>query len=389
MKFFPRTFFAYLLTCVIASGLILYVGMGLARKQIRLMPQAQSDIVWTGAIQPPPSGDKPTTDTTTRTTVLEEGDVIHFEIFLSSSQSYPYASYDFSFFTEENERRLVDLETLQSFSFRVKCSPKNVLIFVLFTFDDKVSVLTRDNTHRVNWHFFTCDGYWSDKKIKLRDFETPDWWLQQMDLQLADKKFNLKKSMGFAIVNSLQSPRDTLSQISIAGLTGIEERPVYLYLSVFIVLILWVGLGWRAVILYARRLVDKAKMRMKEDMPLTAYQKLSISTRIDETKRKLLLFLATEYADPVLSLDATVERLGINKNKINTILKEELGLTFTAYVNKLRLTEAARLLSEHPEETISQIAYQVGFNNVSYFNKLFKETYGCSPKHFKSGLPSP
>ncbi len=128
---------------------------------------------------------------------------------------------------------------------------------------------------------------------------------------------------------------------------------------------------------------------MKEDMPLIAYQKLSISPQVDKTKRSLLLFLAQEYADPEISLDIIVERLGINKSKINTILKDELGMTFTAYINKLRLTEAARLLSEYPDETISQIAYRVGFNNASYFNKLFKETYGCSPKYFKSSSTQP
>lgn len=389
MKFFSRALLARILLTAVASALTIYAGLDLAEKEIHLMPQAKSEIVWTGSTQPRPLVADTPEQGLTRTKILSDDEIIQYEMFLSSQQSYPYGSYDFTFLTPENERRLVDLEPIESFRFRVKCSPRNVLIFVIFTFDDKVSALDKDWTHRVNWHFFTCDGYWADMQVKLKDFETPDWWLQDRGLELADKNYDLRKALGFAIVNSLQSPRDTPSQVSITDLVGIERRRLYVYLALVLAGAMWVVMIWWGFMLYAKRLVALARERMKEDMPLTAYQKLSMSTQVDKTKKSLLLFLAKEYADPEISLDLTMERLGINRNKINSILKEELGLTFTAYINKLRLTEAARLLSEHPEETISQIAYRVGFNNVSYFNKLFKETYGCSPKSFKADAPAP
>ncbi|MFJ1468494.1 helix-turn-helix domain-containing protein, partial [Massilia orientalis] len=52
--------------------------------------------------------------------------------------------------------------------------------------------------------------------------------------------------------------------------------------------------------------------------------------------------------------------------------------------DKLRLTEAARLLSENSGAAILEIAYSVGYANASCFNKLFKEEYGCTPKLFRS-----
>ena len=50
----------------------------------------------------------------------------------------------------------------------------------------------------------------------------------------------------------------------------------------------------------------------------------------------------------------------------------------------MRLTEAARLLTGNPAATASEVAYSVSYGNVSYFNKLFKEEYGCAPKVFKN-----
>jgi len=385
MKVFLRTLLIRVLLTAVLSASTLYIGFDLAEKEIRLMPRLESGIAWVGSTQPPQATDQTSPQQgLTRTTVLEEGEVIRYEFFLSSQQPYPYGSYDFTFLSKNHERHFVDLTAIESFRFRVTCTPKNVMIFVIFTFDNKVSVLTEDYTHRVNWHFFTCDGSWANQEVKLNEFETPDWWLQLMGLELADKKYDLQQTLGFSIVNSLQSPRDIPSQLSITDLVGIERRPIFIYLSFAIAGVMWVIMLWWGFMQYAQQLVAKARERMKEDMPLIAYQKLSISPQVDKTKRSLLLFLAQEYADPDISLDMTVERLGINKSKINAILKEELGMTFSVYINKLRLTEAARLLSEHPDETISQIAYRVGFNNPSYFNKLFKETYGCSPKHFKS-----
>jgi AraC-like DNA-binding protein len=53
-------------------------------------------------------------------------------------------------------------------------------------------------------------------------------------------------------------------------------------------------------------------------------------------------------------------------------------------LNKLRLTESARLLAEQDSATIQEIAFSVGYGNVSYFNRLFKEEYGSTPKAFRS-----
>jgi len=89
-------------------------------------------------------------------------------------------------------------------------------------------------------------------------------------------------------------------------------------------------------------------------------------------------------ANADLDLDSVVERTGVNRSKINEILKAELGFTFSAYLNKLRLTEAARLLAENSSAAVAEIAYSVGYANVSYFNKLFKQEYGSTPKAFRA-----
>jgi YesN/AraC family two-component response regulator len=131
-------------------------------------------------------------------------------------------------------------------------------------------------------------------------------------------------------------------------------------------------------------LIAGVKDKLQQDLTLMAYRQLSVEPQADREKVLLLGFLATKYADPGLNLKKAITTLGINRIKINEILKNELGLTFTACLNKLRLTEAARLLSENDKANVAEIAYSVGYNNVIYFGRVFKNEYGCSPKAFKS-----
>jgi AraC-like DNA-binding protein len=117
---------------------------------------------------------------------------------------------------------------------------------------------------------------------------------------------------------------------------------------------------------------------------LVAYQQLTVEPHRDKDKSAILHFMATNYSNADLSLEPMAASIAVSRTKINDILKAELGFTFTGYLNKLRLTEAARLLAEKEDANIAEIAYSVGYKNVSYFNKLFKEEYGCTPKTFKS-----
>ncbi|MEO5933784.1 MAG: helix-turn-helix domain-containing protein [Duganella sp.] len=58
-------------------------------------------------------------------------------------------------------------------------------------------------------------------------------------------------------------------------------------------------------------------------------------------------------------------------------------LIFISYLNKLRPTGASRVLIENSSTAGSEIAYLVGYANVPYFNKLFKEEFGCMPNSFR------
>lgn len=78
-----------------------------------------------------------------------------------------------------------------------------------------------------------------------------------------------------------------------------------------------------------------------------------------------------------------VNVFGINCIKMNELLKVEFGLMFMGYLNKFCLVEVSCLFLEFDSCNIVDIVYMVGYKNIFYFNKLFKEEYGCILKFFK------
>ncbi|MFV8376043.1 AraC family transcriptional regulator [Flavobacterium sp. LB1P62] len=61
--------------------------------------------------------------------------------------------------------------------------------------------------------------------------------------------------------------------------------------------------------------------------------------------------------------------------------KKQTNMTFTEFVNQYRITQAKTLLLKH--HNVSEVVYAVGFESMSYFNKLFKSLVGETPSSFK------
>jgi AraC-like DNA-binding protein len=62
-----------------------------------------------------------------------------------------------------------------------------------------------------------------------------------------------------------------------------------------------------------------------------------------------------------------------------------MGMTFSSYLNKHRLTAAQNLL-HHSTMSIAQIAQHCGFSRQSYFTRRFHETFGMTPSSFRSDM---
>jgi AraC-like DNA-binding protein len=88
-----------------------------------------------------------------------------------------------------------------------------------------------------------------------------------------------------------------------------------------------------------------------------------------------------------LSLAAVAQASGASVFHFCKVFKKSTGLKFTDYVARIRL-EDARTQLLNPNRRISEIAYDVGFQSLTQFNRMFKRVFGQSPTEFRAHLTS-
>jgi AraC-like DNA-binding protein len=94
--------------------------------------------------------------------------------------------------------------------------------------------------------------------------------------------------------------------------------------------------------------------------------------------------IATSLDQPDLSVETVAARHRIKPRWVQRLFESE-GTTFTEYVLAQRLVRAHRLLTDslHANQKVSTIAFDIGFGDVSYFNRAFRRRYGMTPSELR------
>ncbi len=85
--------------------------------------------------------------------------------------------------------------------------------------------------------------------------------------------------------------------------------------------------------------------------------------------------------DPELDINRFAREIGLSRSQLHRKLQGTLNQSASEFIRSLRLKKAAAMLSAQAE-SVSEIAFLVGFKNNSYFSKCFKEQFGMSPSEY-------
>lgn len=93
-------------------------------------------------------------------------------------------------------------------------------------------------------------------------------------------------------------------------------------------------------------------------------------------------YLYENLQNPI-RVNEVAELINMSPSAFSHFFKKRTQRSFTDYLTDLRIGHAARLLIES-EKNISEICYESGFNNISNFNRSFKNQKGCTPSDFRT-----
>jgi AraC-like DNA-binding protein len=96
-------------------------------------------------------------------------------------------------------------------------------------------------------------------------------------------------------------------------------------------------------------------------------------------------FIREHLAEP-LSLGAVARSVNTSTFYFCKLFKRVTGVNFTDYVSRLRI-ERAKTLLFNPNLRVSEIAFEVGFQSLTHFNRVFKRVAGESPTEYRGRLP--
>ncbi len=108
------------------------------------------------------------------------------------------------------------------------------------------------------------------------------------------------------------------------------------------------------------------------------------ATHEPEAVRNAKAFIHQHLAEP-MSLEAVAKAVNVSPFHFCKLFKRATGLTFTDFVNRARVEKAKRMLMK-PAARITEVAYDVGFQSLSHFNRSFRRIADESPTEFRSRM---
>jgi AraC-like DNA-binding protein len=142
------------------------------------------------------------------------------------------------------------------------------------------------------------------------------------------------------------------------------------------------------LLLKYRHLLNAKNQRTAATSKQDKYEKTGLSEAFSqELKEKLEDLMDTQklYLNHELRLDDIANMLNISRHHASQVINENFNMSFYDYINTYRIEEAKNKLCNNfkkSSESISDIAYQCGFNNRVSFYKAFKKRTKITPKEF-------
>lgn len=129
-------------------------------------------------------------------------------------------------------------------------------------------------------------------------------------------------------------------------------------------------------------------MRKLEKLMADASSLLSVPARSGNRKYSELVenginFLKKNY-NRNLSLEEICESLSVSKNYFSYLFKRDTGVSLWTFLTQIRI-DRARFFLETTDWKNYEVAYNVGYDNPGYFNKLFKKYTGKTPNEYRAG----
>ncbi len=141
--------------------------------------------------------------------------------------------------------------------------------------------------------------------------------------------------------------------------------------------------GFYSVIKFLSILYELSLIENTQTLASSSFAKIDDSSD-SRRVRKIYEYINEHYTDQI-TLDELANLIGMTPAALSRFFKLRSGRTISDYIIDIRLGNATRLLV-NTTNSVSEICYECGFNNLSNFNRIFKRKKECSPTEFRENF---
>ncbi|MGM0443446.1 MAG: helix-turn-helix domain-containing protein [Fibrobacterota bacterium] len=298
--------------------------------------------------------------------------LLAYNFSLGSRLDYPYAGVGINFIDTTVERpHGLNLQGYDYVTIEIASSAE-MLNLAFTSFVDGYTDMESPMSWRVFENLVGVADSFRVHTIDLKEFTTPPWWYQENQIGKEElPPRNLSNIISFIIENNdYESFHGTPETVQIRSIVFHRDLRVF-NIAVAAILIVYISLY-----IYLSRYLENG------GPVVIPYKELDVSSYEDEDADKVERYIADNYQNQDLLVRDVSTSTGVTQAKIQTVLKNKFAMTFRQYLNRIRIYEAKRLLRE-TDRQVTDIAYKVGYRNVSHFNRIFKEKEGLSPNKYR------
>ena len=310
-------------------------------------------------------------------------DSVQFKSYIKSRILNPYAGFSLKLnpnrHKEKEFKNYTDLSDFDHVELIISSKNLTKLSFSVNTFYEGVTDSLQSNSFRRNRKELNIKEGKQKFKFALEQLETPQWWAKNYKTlhdSLSKPRYDLAYNLSF-VMGSIKNEAPGSVTIKSIKFKKDYGRKFIIYTAIYLVgALIFVGLIF----------FKKDKNSKKEVVVSYVQRELTRENNFVEKSDKgkiIITYMAENYHKPDLSVKEVATVAEIPQNSVSKLLKDNLDKTFKGYLNELRFREAKRLLLS-TENTISEIAYAVGFNSPNSFNRVFKMLEGSSPSEFRN-----
>ncbi|MDZ7292398.1 MAG: helix-turn-helix domain-containing protein [candidate division KSB1 bacterium] len=124
----------------------------------------------------------------------------------------------------------------------------------------------------------------------------------------------------------------------------------------------------------------KLRERFRKEAALQPHD-LAVTATDEKFLQKALAVVEQRMSDEDFGVEIFCREVGMSRVQLHRKLRALTDHSASEFIRTLRLNRAAQLLAQHGGN-VTEVAYEVGFNNLSYFAKCFHQQFGVSPSTY-------